>query len=103
MRDPGVQPERTALAWYRTALTMLVNGSLLVRSAAEARSPLAWTVALLVFFAALVLFTVGSHRSRALLLAASPSAPHVAVITLLVGAVWLACTAEILSILQMLA
>lgn len=97
MRDPGVQPERTALAWHRTALAMLVNGALLVRAAAEARSPLVWAVAVLVVLAALGLFAVGWLRSRAILLAAaSSSSPHAVAITTLVGAVWLACAAVIL-------
>ena len=33
--DVGVQHERTALAWERTAIAMLVNGILLARYAAE--------------------------------------------------------------------
>ncbi|WP_167525649.1 hypothetical protein [Cupriavidus oxalaticus] len=46
---------------------MLVNGVLLVRSGAEARSPRARTVAFLVFLAALALFTGGWHRTAEIL------------------------------------
>jgi len=100
MRDSGLQRERTALAWYRTALAVLVNGALLVRAAVEARSPLVWAVAVLVVTAALGLFAVGWLRSRAILLAAASSAsPHAVAIAMPVGAVWLACTAGVLSIL----
>jgi hypothetical protein len=78
---------------------MLVNGALLVRSAAETRSPLAWTVSILVSLAAMALFVVGWHRGRTLLQAASrSSSPHAGVVTMLVLAVWLACAAELLSI-----
>jgi uncharacterized membrane protein YidH (DUF202 family) len=33
LRDPGAQPERTALAWHRTTLTLIVAGLLCIRLA----------------------------------------------------------------------
>ena len=41
--DPGLQQERTALAWERTAIALMVAGVLLARYAAETSH---WTVAL---------------------------------------------------------
>jgi uncharacterized membrane protein YidH (DUF202 family) len=41
--DPGLQQERTALAWERTAIAVMVSGVLLARSAANTAH---WTIAL---------------------------------------------------------
>lgn len=41
--DPGLQQERTALAWERTAVVCMVSGILLTRYAAETSH---WTTAL---------------------------------------------------------
>ena len=40
--DVGVQHERTAMAWERTAISMLANGVLLARYAADSAH---WTIA----------------------------------------------------------
>lgn len=42
--DPGLQPERTALAWRRTALTIVVGGVIALRYLPSALGP--WTAVL---------------------------------------------------------
>ncbi|MEV6825141.1 DUF202 domain-containing protein [Amycolatopsis sp. NPDC051102] len=41
MTDPGLQPERTALAWQRTGLTAAVAGVLLLRTGVQTGSVVA--------------------------------------------------------------
>lgn len=62
-RDPGLQPERTAMAWNRTALAMLGNALLVLRVGLQGQPALtAGALVLLGMAAALVL--LGSRRGR---------------------------------------
>lgn len=59
--DPGLQPERTALSWRRTALAALVVSALMLRQAAhESFGPAA--VAPLVGVLLLLVLALGGYR-----------------------------------------
>lgn len=76
--DPGLQPQRTALAWSRTALAVLVNAVLVLRAGAHggtaAHAPLLLAGWGLVAGAA-ALFACGRWRARQLLREGVPCAP----------------------------
>ncbi|MEU4314222.1 DUF202 domain-containing protein [Nocardia sp. NPDC024068] len=64
VRDPGLQPERTVLAWRRTTLTAVVVGLLLTKIAAQRAGPLGIATAAAAGLAVGML-AVGLHRRRA--------------------------------------
>lgn len=70
-RDPGLQPERTALAWQRTGLSAAVVAVLLVRSGVVGSSPLEIAggacAAVVVLLSALAARAVPSVRTRLIL------------------------------------
>lgn len=60
--DAGLQPERTALAWSRTALSMVVGGAVGVRVLPTLLGPVGLVVALAVVVAGAVLGLVARRR-----------------------------------------
>lgn len=76
-RDPGLQPERTRLAWRRTTLSAAVAAVLAVRTALRGGPTAAGVLACAVTCALWLGFLrVAHHRVRAL--AASPRPPALA-------------------------
>jgi hypothetical protein len=62
IRDPGLQPERTQLAWRRTLLTVTAIALLSARLAAMRDAPLGVAVAGALWAAALIVGRVRSAR-----------------------------------------
>ena len=99
MRDPGLQPERTALAWSRTAFAVAVNALLAVRAGITGDDAplLAAGVVLLVAAAAVIGF--GNVR-RARLAAGGPVVPlPSSVVVGVMLATLIACAAGVWSVL----
>lgn len=73
-RDPGLQPERTALAWDRTALALAANAALVVRSGLQAHNAALLSAGVVLLGLAVALTGVGLFRRRQLA-SARPAAP----------------------------
>ena len=97
-RDPGLQAERTALSWTRTALVLVVNGLLAVRSGVVLAQPEFVIVGVVLAAAAGAAILFGVQRRRQL--DARADAPVSLVPVLVAVAVTLlACVAGIASVL----
>jgi len=64
--DPGLQPERTALAWSRTALALAVNALLSMRAGLVAGEPWLVAVGAVLFAASGAAVALGTVRRRQL-------------------------------------
>jgi uncharacterized membrane protein YidH (DUF202 family) len=73
MRDPGVQSERTALAWRRTALGVLANALLLIRAGLVGDHAVPLASGLMLLGAAGATYGVSAWRRRELSRAEGPA------------------------------
>jgi uncharacterized membrane protein YidH (DUF202 family) len=100
-RDPGLQGERTALSWNRTALVIVVNALLALRSGWVSGQPLLSVAGVVLVAAAIAAVVYGNRRGRALAGHTHdipPAAPATA-IALTAAVTLIACVAGIASVL----
>ncbi|MEJ8856756.1 DUF202 domain-containing protein [Variovorax robiniae] len=62
MRDPGLQPERTAMAWTRTAISAMVSAVVYLKMALTANSLLLGVGGAVLLFGALGLVLISMRR-----------------------------------------
>ena len=98
-RDPGLQAERTALAWSRTGLAVLVNALLALRSGWASRQTPITVLAFVLLVAAGAAVFYGGWRRRQLLSARGAVAPPAVAIVTAATVTLVACATEIASIL----
>lgn len=98
-RNAGLQAERTALAWNRSALAVLANALLVLRAGAESHEASLVVVASMLLFAAGAAVFYGAWRRRRLLSGQGATSPCPTAILTVAIVVWVACAAGLASIL----
>lgn len=98
-RDPGLQAERTALAWSRTGLAMLVNALLALRSGWTVRDAPITALGFVLLAASGVTIVYGAWRRRTLLVEYEVFAPSAHAVTAVVAVTLLACAVGVASVL----
>ena len=90
-RDPGLQGERTALAWNRTAMAVLVNGLIALRVAWSMQEAVITSLACAVIACAVITFAYAGVRRRQLLHGTRPAAAAPLSMAAIAGFTLLAC------------
>lgn len=101
-RDPGLQRERTAMAWTRTSLSVLVNALIVLRAGGNADNKVILALGFLLLAAAGGAIACGAWRSRRLASGANPTTPW-ALVAATVAVCWIASIGAVAAIVSTLA
>ena len=96
--DPGLQRERTAMAWTRTSLALLANALVVLRAGAISRQWPVLALGTLLLSAAGGAVACGVWRARTLAHGSDPRTP-LALVVATVAVTWAASVAGIAAIL----
>lgn len=96
--DPGLQPQRTALAWGRTGLAVFVNALIVLRAGLVSDQMLIMGLGVLLLVAAGLSVVCGTWRVRHLAAHGAQSGPPWLLIATTVWVAWIACFAGVASI-----
>lgn len=99
-QDPGLQTQRTALAWHRTGLAVLANALVILRSGVSSGHAMLTLLGGLLLVAAAGVAAFGTWRSRALARGPSDATTPARVVLSAAGVTALAAAAGVLAVLQ---
>ena len=98
--DPGLQPQRTALAWSRTALAVFVNAFLVLRTGVQTGQALTTGLGVILLVAGALTVGCGAWRHRSLARSPTPGGPPAQMVWTIVAVTWIACVAGMVAILS---
>jgi uncharacterized membrane protein YidH (DUF202 family) len=99
-QDPGLQAERTALAWNRTGLAVLVNALLALRTGWVSRTTPITALAFALLMASGAAFLYGAWRRRHLLNGRGATAPPAIAMAATAVVTLIACATGVAAILM---